>query len=129
MWISFKNNGKEDFYLLIGTSEGFLRIYNTSSNEIMNEDRFHDSPIVKIKSQSVFHSSLMPIYQKEIILIIYSNCLVTIDPHTFKKELNEIVKDEIDSYQFKKWILKDSTKTNDACCLYSYCSDISIFDV
>lgn len=132
MWVSFKDNkNKENIFLLIGTSEGFLRIHSVSTNNIIHEDRFHDSPIVKIKSQSVFHYSLLPNYQKEIILIIYSNSLVTIDPTTFKKDLNNMLSSnhENDSYQFKKWILKDSTKTNDACCLYSYCCDVSIFEV
>ncbi|KAG2393084.1 hypothetical protein C9374_009661 [Naegleria lovaniensis] len=130
MWIAFKDNNKENVFLLIGTSEGFLRIHSVSTNSIIQEDRFHDSPIVKIKSQSVFHYTLLPNYQKEIILIIYSNSLVTIDPISFKKELNSMISNhDNDSYQFKKWILKDSTKTNDACCLYSYCCDVSIFEV
>ncbi|EFC44541.1 predicted protein [Naegleria gruberi] len=115
---------------MIGSSEGYLRIYDVQQDKIIREERFHDLEIVKIRSQSVFHNTLLPNFQKEIILIIYPNHVITIDPLHLKKELNsENPSMDLDDLEYKKWNLQEFAKLNDACCLYSHCSDSSIFEV
>jgi len=127
MWISFVNTNQSiDYYLFVGSSEGYVRLFDSVRADLLYETRFHDTPVVKIKSQSTFHYSLLPKYQKELVIVVYSNCMITIDPKVLYEEIRN---GNSDLYDYEKWNLKDSTKTNDACCLYSYCSDESIFEV
>jgi hypothetical protein len=41
--------------LLVGTSEGYLRLFSADTTELLHEVRLHSAPLLKMKIESSFH--------------------------------------------------------------------------
>ncbi|KAL9643379.1 hypothetical protein ABK040_014832 [Willaertia magna] len=107
-----KINEEENNFLLVGTSEGFFRIFNADRGDLLFQERFYEAPILKLKFQFNFHYSKLESHHQENILLIYCNLILIIDTYSLRKRnfTNFI----------QKWFLKGKQKINDACLLYSF---------
>jgi hypothetical protein len=52
---STKNTTSSRTVLLVGSSEGYLRIFSADTTELLFEQRFHTAPLLKMKIESSFH--------------------------------------------------------------------------
>lgn len=121
MWITtsvsssqnLRQRNKEKTVLLLGSSEGYLRIF-TEKGKCIHEQRFHNAPILKLKCNHCLNSEL------EDVIVVYSRVVVRLD----SKSLSIFVKNasiqeqEDNGFTYKKWILNGQEKINDiVCCL------------
>jgi hypothetical protein len=139
MWLSMPNSERDQqnknsiiHVLLIGSSEGYLRILN-ESGELLLVQLFHTATILKLKTQSIAHFSLLPEQQIESVLVIYANIVVRIENRPLCSLIRRLVLSDsrqIDAekqFSFYEICELKNQNINDVICCSNM--DLSAFDI